>query len=97
MKPSLRSLVITAGSALVVAACDSPPYMGAFDPSFGEAVQHNIAVQTVNPQPENATEPPDFNGPRTAIAMGRYQADKVKQPPKLRTSDINIISTGGGN
>ncbi len=83
--PALR--VVALAPLLALGACGHPDFgPGAAD--FGNAVKQNIAVQSVNPEPELALTPPDMDGSRAAIAVGRYQADKVKPPRELRTSDV---------
>jgi hypothetical protein len=64
------------------------------DAHFGEAVTHNIAVQTVNPHAPNDKGPIAFNGARQAKAQTRYENDKVKEPADPSTSKILML---GGN
>jgi hypothetical protein len=89
-------VLAVAGTTLALSAC-TPPSLGPTDEGFGNAVRHNIAVQTVNPEPSPEPGPPTFDGRRAAIAYGRYQADKVKQPSGLKTSTISLIESGGGS
>jgi len=56
--------------------------------SFGAAVRKNIAVQTVEPTPEqkqNTYIRPDSQ--RMAAARERYRQDQVEKPEELRTTD----------
>lgn len=79
--------VAALGALLLLAAC-SRPDLGPGAASFSNAVKHNVAVQTVNPEPEQVATPPSLDAQRTAIAIGRYQVDEVKPPRELRTSDV---------
>ncbi len=54
--------------------------------NFGAAIRHNIAVQTVEPTPEqkqNTYIRPDSQ--RMAAARERYKQDQVEEPEDLRT------------
>jgi hypothetical protein len=79
------------GMVLVVSGCQTPPTFGEPEETYGAAVRHNIAVQTVNPDPQNKLTPPAHDAARAAKSMERYKTDKVKQPVEIRTSDV-----GGG-
>lgn len=75
--------VFAAGS--LVAACTPQETL---HPSFGNAVEHNMAVHIINPAPVYNTEQtiPPLDGPRAAGAQGRYDKGEVIQPERLRTS-----------
>jgi hypothetical protein len=66
----------------------------------GDAVAHNIAVQTIDPWPPWArNDRINMDGQRAALAITRYQANKSIPPRTLETSDISIGSAafpGGG-
>jgi len=56
--------------------------------NFGKAIRHNIAVQTVEPTPEqkqNTYIRPDSE--RMANARERYRKDEVEEPEDLSTID----------
>jgi hypothetical protein len=97
MHPTIKIAFAAAGLSSALAACESPPTMEDYNHSFGEAINYNIAVQTVDPTPEGANYAPTFDGERTDLMMQRYRADKVKQPGPLRTSGIGSTSGGYGN
>lgn len=98
MHRTFKITVAAAGLSLTLAACQSPPTMQDFNQSFGEAINYNIAVQTVDPTPDNAIYAPTFDGARTGLTQERYRTDQVKQPGRLRTSGIGSTSGGyGGN
>lgn len=57
--------------------------LAAANEQLGQAVQQNIAAQTVNPQ--GSTEPVTGDGSRAALAVNRYKTDKVEKPKPLST------------
>ncbi len=60
----------------------------------GNAVAHNVAVQTIDPWPRSASDSRiDVDGQRLLIAGQRYQADKVEKPQGLATQ--SIVNSGG--
>ena len=81
-------LIAVLGPAAVIAACTPQEQL---HPSFGDAVQHNMAVQIINPSPTYSSpqQVPGLDGPRAAGAQERYDTGEVIKPEKLRT-------TGGG-
>jgi len=64
---------------------------------FGEAVAHNIAVQTVNPNAPMDKRPIAFDAQHQALAQARYEAGKVKEPADMSTSRIEVTGSGGGD
>jgi hypothetical protein len=82
---------IVAGAAMLVllsaAGCESdffqsryfvgPPYLPS---SHGDAIAHNHAVHVVNPNPPAHQHPPNLNGLRAGVAIGRYQSNKAITP-----------------
>lgn len=54
--------------------------------AFGDAVRHNIAVQTVNP--EGSTEPVASSAARSSAAVAAYYADEVEKPRSPGTTDV---------
>jgi len=77
----LLPLVVTLG------ACASQiGYFGgkaAANEQLGQAVQQNIAAQTVNPQ--GSTAPVVADGARAALAISKYKTDKVDDPAPATT------------
>ena len=60
---------------------------------FGNSVQHNAAVQIIDPAPNwEGRETPDMAGVRAEGAIERYNTGTVIQPEQIETSDV-----GGGN
>ncbi|MBW7850748.1 MAG: hypothetical protein H3C38_09655 [Rhodospirillales bacterium] len=79
-------LLILATLSPALAACQGSVIS---EPGFGDAVNHNVAMQVINPDPHPGQEPaPEASGRRAADAMERYQSGKVIQPKPLNTSDI---------
>ena len=79
-----------AGAALVtLPACTT-------DPGFGDAVRTNIALHTINPDPQY---PPDAleadSGARAGLAQRRYRTGTVIQPQIGSTTSITGFSGGG--
>ncbi len=65
-------------------------------PGFGNAMQHNAAVQIVNPEGEKVGIPPVMDGHRAASAIDRYEKGKVFKPEAIETT-TGIVGGGGGN
>ena len=63
-------------------------------PGFGNTMQHNWAVQVVNPEGENADVPPVMDGHRAASAIDRYEKGKVFKPEVITTTG-GVIGGGG--
>ena len=78
-----------AAAALLVAGCSTMNKpIGAEDPSLGEAVKYNAAIQTVNPDPvypAGSAEAGD-SGAKAAAAAKRYRTDAVKQVEVMETT-----------
>lgn len=55
-------------------------------PGFGNAMQHNAAVQIVNPEGEKVGVPPVMDGHRAASAIDRYEKGQVFKPEAVVTT-----------
>ncbi len=55
-------------------------------PGFGNTLQHNAAVQVVNPEGEKVGVPPVMDGHRAASAIDRYEKGKVFKPIAVETT-----------
>jgi type IV pilus biogenesis protein CpaD/CtpE len=64
--------------------------LAAANEQLGQAVQQNIAAQTVNPQ--GSTEALVADGARTAVAVNRYKTDKVEKPASAATLSMSSSS-----
>lgn len=62
--------------------------IGSEDPSLGEAVRYNAAIQTINPDPvyPPGGAMPGDSGAKGVAAVKRYRTDAVKQVETLQTS-----------
>src|SRR5687767_7744804 len=89
MAMSSRRLLIAPLTLVLLAGCDTVnPQTGSPDPSFGEAVKYNAAIQTIDPDPvydENDSKPGD-SGAKGAAAVKRYRTDAVKPVETIQTS-----------
>jgi len=77
---------------LVAAAC------APVDPGFGEAVKYDMAIQTVNPEPEYPADgaQPGDSGEHGADAAERYRTGNVKQVEAVRSTQGSGGGSGGG-
>ncbi len=64
-------------------------------PGFGNAMQHDWAVQVVNPEGEKVGVPPVMDGHRAASAIDRYEKGKVFKPEAIETT--GGVAGGGGS
>ena len=87
-----RKLPLLLLPTLLLGACatDPNPFAPTTAETFGEAVQHNMAAQIIDPEPEDLALPP-ADGDRILLMTGRYKADKVKKPEE---TTIGPISSG---
>lgn len=71
---------------LSLAAC-APQNRASLSPGFGNATQHNFAMQVINPTPANLDRMPDHSGARAAMASTRYHTDTIKEAEQVITTD----------
>ena len=85
-----RILLVSTGAALLAAAGCAP-----VDPGFGEAVRYDLAVQTIDPDPQYPAEgaKPGDNGEHAQKATERYRKGATKP---VRT-ESSRSSGGSGN
>ncbi len=91
----ITSILILPAFALAGCASEIGHHAGglaATHEAFGDAVRHNIAVQTVNP--DGSSEDVSAGAARTAAAVAAYRADEVEKPQAPGTMSIQ---TGGGS
>ncbi|MFA7588015.1 MAG: hypothetical protein WCY11_17795 [Novosphingobium sp.] len=88
-----RALALLSGPALLaLGGCvHDTVYLGGPD-NFGEANRQTFAAQVIDPQPEYDELVPETSAEHAAQAVERYRQDKVKQPDRVKTSDLD---TGG--
>ena len=80
------ALLAAAGSALLLTAACAP-----VDPGFGEALRYDMAVQTVDPDPQYPADSlqPGYHGEKGQKATERYR--------KGTSKPVKTESTGSGN
>ena len=65
------------------------------DVTFGGAVKHNVAMQTIDPEPHyRGTEIEGGAGARAAAAMELYRTRNVKEPESIKTTSSITSSSG---
>lgn len=86
-------MMIRNASLVLIAAVGLSACVEANEPlqsGFGDAYHHNISVQVINPQPENAgSGAPSLDGDRAGLAMERYKAGNVIVPVEVTTSSVS--------
>lgn len=85
---SFRLWLSLLGGSILLAGCVNEP-IGQRDPSLGEAVKYNAAIQTISPDPiypEGSAQPGE-NGDKGARAVKRYREGVVKPVEMLGTTD----------
>ena len=99
---SRLALLFLVALALLTGCVNEP--IGQRDPSLGEAVKYNAAVQTISPDPiypEGSAQPGD-SGDKGAQAVERYRTDEVnaRHQKEVSASKSGVLSTtqgtGGG-
>ena len=82
-----KSMLILAGTLLAAAGC------APVDPGFGEAVRYDLAVQTVDPDPQYPPDAmqPGYHGEKAQKATDRYRKGATK--PVVQQSS----AAGGGS
>ncbi len=75
------TIVMTLLSLLALGACSTSKPIGR---DFGNSVRHNMAVQTVNPEPSRVS--PLYVGDHAAKAIGKYREGNVEEPASVTTT-----------
>jgi type IV pilus biogenesis protein CpaD/CtpE len=89
MNRSLKLLVLATLAPIALAACENPTKPKyTLSPSFGDAVNHNMAVQILNPDGNPDLTPPPMDGARAAEAVERYRAGKTRDVVRIKTSEV---------
>ena len=84
--------IITALAALPLAACTPN------DTTMGGALRHDMAMQTIDPDPEYEGELVEGgDGQRSAKAVERYHKGEVKQPVAQQTGGSGKGSSSGSS
>ena len=80
-----RNYLFLGVAATALAACQHNYPLGQ---GFGNSVEHNNALQIVDPNPVTANaEAPNLNGKRAAIAIENYEEDTVEELEVETTTD----------
>jgi hypothetical protein len=78
MMKSIWPLVIAAGMGIGLSGCvESQPRLS---DEFGVAIRQDLVAQIANPDARYPRTPPASNGPRAALAQGRYQTGTSIEP-----------------
>lgn len=83
-----KAMLLLGGSALAVAGC------APVDPGFGEAQRYNMAIQTIDPDPQYPADgaKPGDSGVKGQKAHERYRKGETKPVQQERTG-----GPGGSN
>lgn len=85
----VRNATLALIAVVGLSACAEPNEP--LNTGFGDAYHHNIAVQVINPEPENAgSGAPTLDGNRAAIAIERYKSGKTLEPVEVTTSSVSV-------
>jgi len=80
-----KTTLILAGAALAMAGC------APVDPGFGEALRYDMAVQTVDPDPQYPADAlqPGYHGEKAQKATDRYRKGTTKPVRQESSSSGN--------
>ena len=80
-----KTMMILAGAALAAAGC------APVDPGFGEALRYDMAVQTVDPDPQYPADAlqPGYHGEKAQKATDRYRKGATKPVRQESSSSGN--------
>jgi len=91
----MKTIAVLGCVSFLLCGCASDVPVGLPQSEFGEAVQHNVAAQIVNPMAPEDRGPLTFDGQRAALQQGRYLSDKVEKP--VESSTNSAFQSSGGN
>ncbi|MFO0997835.1 MAG: hypothetical protein U1F33_14240 [Alphaproteobacteria bacterium] len=89
----VRTIVVAGGILVAATGCDER--RATLSPNFGNAVRHNIAIQTINPNPNDTAIPPDLNGERAAEVIDRYIQGEIRPAPSFAPPTTNLSGGTG--
>jgi hypothetical protein len=87
-----KSILILSGAALATAGC------APVDPGFGEAARYDMAIQTIDPDPQypaDASQPGD-HGEKAQKATERYRKGQTKALRRESAGGGSAGGAGGG-
>ena len=87
-----KAFLLSTGAALLAAAGCAP-----VDPGFSEALHYDMAVQTIDPDPQYPADAlnPGYHGEKAQKATERYRKGQTK--PVQRESATSGISSGSSS
>jgi len=65
--------------------------------NYGEANRQTFAAQIVDPMPTYQTVVPETSAAHAAMAIERYNTDKIKKPDRVNASSTSGSGGGGSN
>lgn len=95
---SIKHGAAIAGAALLAAGCTTvDPVTQSPDPSFGEALKYDMAVQTIDPDPPNPPDAaqPGEDGDRGARAVKRLRTGQAKPVETTQTTQSQSGQSSG--
>lgn len=96
----MTSRLLIVPAVLVLAGCNTlDPVSGSVDPGFGEALRHDMVIQTIDPDPvhPDGAELPGGSGAVGAEAIKRYRTGRVNQVEMQTTTTGSSEGSGGGS
>ncbi len=78
------TIIMTLLPLLALGACGTQEPIGR---GFGNSIQHNMAIQTVNPEPSSVS--PLYDGDHAAKAVEKYRQGTVEKPATVSTTSGN--------
>ena len=82
----MRIAIFAVAAFVALTACADT--QSPLNPGFGDAYQHNMAVQVIDPNPANAgSGAPDLEGERARVAIDRYRGAATLAPITTTTSE----------
>ena len=90
MNSKVHTAFALAGAALAISGCTPN------DTTMGGAMKHNVAVQTIDPDPDYTGDRIEGgDGTHAAAATARYLKGTVKEPATLTTTSGSTSGSGG--
>ena len=88
-----KAMLTLVGASLSIGAC------APVDPGFGEAVRYDMAVQTVDPDPQypEGSAQPGADGEKGQKAHERYRKGQTKALREERSTSAGGGGPGGSN
>ncbi|WP_219892823.1 hypothetical protein [Aquisediminimonas profunda] len=92
MNSKFLAVFALSGAALAISGCTPN------DTTMGGALKHNVAVQTIDPDPDyDGDKIEGGDGTHAAAATARYLKGSVKEPVTLTTTAGSGAGSGGSS